>query len=151
ERVALLPRDGPLRSVALVELIRLDLRHRVRRVEDYLSAYPELRAKPEAVVALRRVEEEASTQPALPPTRHPLGSGADAPSAPLEDAGASLPEQFGRYRILRKLGQGGMGAVYLAHDTQLDRQVALKVPRLRPGDGDSIERFQREARTAATL
>jgi serine/threonine protein kinase len=64
----------------------------------------------------------------------------------------SLPEQFGRYRILRPLGQGGMGSVYLAHDTQLDRPVALKVPHFQPEDGPQVrERFFREARAAATL
>jgi serine/threonine protein kinase len=63
-----------------------------------------------------------------------------------------LPERFGRYRVLKQLGQGGMGAVYLAHDTQLDRPVALKVPHFAAEDGpDVLERFHREARAAATL
>jgi predicted Zn finger-like uncharacterized protein len=63
-----------------------------------------------------------------------------------------LPEQFGRYRILKRLGQGGMGAVFLAHDTQLDRRVALKIPYFRPWDDPGIiDRFYREARAAATL
>jgi serine/threonine protein kinase/WD40 repeat protein len=62
-----------------------------------------------------------------------------------------LPEKFGRYRILRQLGAGGMGVVYLAHDTELDRLVALKVPHS-AGDGpEALERFHREARAAATL
>lgn len=64
----------------------------------------------------------------------------------------TLPEQFGRYRIIKKLGQGGMGAVYLARDTQLDRQVALKVPHFSQEDGPEVlARFQREARAAATV
>ncbi len=63
-----------------------------------------------------------------------------------------LPEVFGHYRILKVLGKGGMGAVYLAHDTKLDRPVALKVPYFSPDDEPEVlERFRREAQAAATL
>src|SRR6185312_2267016 len=68
------------------------------------------------------------------------------------NAPASLPEQFGRYRIEKQLGQGGMGSVYLAHDTQLDRKVALKIPHFTEGKGPQIiARFYQEARAAATI
>jgi serine/threonine protein kinase len=67
---------------------------------------------------------------------------------------AAPPKQLGRFRIQKLLGQGGMGSVYLAHDDQLDRPVALKIPRL-PDDAESakklLARFLREARAAATL
>src|SRR3954471_16720021 len=63
----------------------------------------------------------------------------------------TLPEQFGRYRILKKVGEGGMGAVYLAEDTQLGRRVALKVPHFNEADGPAIQRFYREAQVAAGL
>lgn len=60
--------------------------------------------------------------------------------------------QFGHYRIERLLGAGGMGSVYLAYDTQLCRNVALKVLRYRADvDPDDAERFLREARVAAAL
>jgi hypothetical protein len=72
--------------------------------------------------------------------------------APEPQPGKTLPDTFGRYRIIRKLGQGGMGAVYLAHDTQLDRQVALKVPNFAASErGEMVERFLREARAMATI
>ena len=68
------------------------------------------------------------------------------------DAAKSIPEQFGRYRIERELGRGGMAAVYLAHDGQLDRKVALKIPFFREDDdAEIVERFYREARAMATL
>jgi predicted Ser/Thr protein kinase len=63
-----------------------------------------------------------------------------------------LPAPFGRYQLVKLLGRGGMGAVYLAQDSQLDRPVALKVPHFTAEDGPLVlERFRREARAAATL
>jgi len=66
---------------------------------------------------------------------------------------ASLERALGRgYRILRLLGRGGMGAVYLAREESLERLVAVKVLSHERGlDATSRERFRREARTAARL
>src|SRR5438552_2559589 len=60
--------------------------------------------------------------------------------------------KFGRYEIRSKLGAGGMGEVYLAQDTKLDRKVALKIlPAELASNRDRMERFIREAKSAATL
>ena len=67
-------------------------------------------------------------------------------------APAGEPAQIGRYRVIRLLGQGGFGTVYLAHDDDLDRPVAIKVPnpnRIR-GEKD-IEAYLQEARILARL
>jgi len=58
----------------------------------------------------------------------------------------------GRYRILKTLGQGGMGSVFLAEHALIKRKVAIKI--LHPdlaSDADVIERFMNEARAAGTL
>jgi serine/threonine protein kinase len=57
---------------------------------------------------------------------------------------------LGDFEILQRIGTGGMGTVYQAHDPQLDREVALKVPRAgQLEDLSEIDRFLREARAAA--
>lgn len=85
-----------------------------------------------------------------PASRTAADGGADSakPGKPSEP----MPERMGNFKIEKKLGQGGMGAVYLAHQENLDRMVALKVmaPAVaaRPG---FVERFYREARAMAKL
>jgi class 3 adenylate cyclase/predicted Ser/Thr protein kinase/Tfp pilus assembly protein PilF len=103
--------------------------------------------------------EDTPAQPGDPGTTAPA-TPAPTPTAPTSEftlpaplpGDADLEGSFGRYTIVRRLGKGGMGRVYLAHDTQLDRLVALKVPQLEGGDrATTRERFYREARAAANL
>src|SRR5205814_7997870 len=85
----------------------------------------------------------ASSDPNPPvplPTTHPNGS--------------PLPAAFGRYQVRAYVGGGGMGAIYLAHDPQLNREVAIKVPILTDHPSamaDARRRFLREAKAAASV
>ena len=72
----------------------------------------------------------------------------DAPQRPSLDGRATL----GKYEIVRQLGAGGMGTVYLAVDSQLKRTVALKVlPKERTENDTLVRRFEAEAQSAAQL
>ncbi len=77
-------------------------------------------------------------------------SGNAPPSAIAK--GVSLPEMIGGFKPLSILGEGGMGAVYLAEDSQLGRRVAIKVMKKElAADPDARHRFLREARAMATI
>ncbi len=70
----------------------------------------------------------------------------------ISDSSDAQLMKISRYNIVRELGEGGMGKVYLAEDTQLNRKIVLKVlPRSVAVRKTIMERFQREARAAAAL
>ena len=63
-----------------------------------------------------------------------------------------LGTTLGSYFVTAKIGQGGMGEVWQARDTKLDRDVALKVlPEAFTSDPDRLARFEREAKVLASL
>ena len=72
-----------------------------------------------------------------------------SPASSVAAGEAETPDRIGRYLILHKLGQGGMGVVYAAEDPSLGRRVALKT--ITQPDEESRQRFRREARAAASV
>src|SRR5262249_262085 len=78
----------------------------------------------------------------------PAGVAADLLASKESRAG----QPIGHYQLSRQIGRGGMGEVYLARDTRLERQVALKLlpPRFTE-DAQRVQRFRQEARAASAL
>ena len=107
---------------------------------------------PASQTAASRSPTEASNDPSdetksLSGTEGSQPPGADSSGSPDGD-----PSRIGRYRIIRRLGQGGFGRIYLAHDDDLDRPVAIKVPNPeRITDSADLEAFLTEARILAKL
>lgn len=158
--------DPQCESVVAEYFDRLDRGEVIDR-EEFLAAYPDLADELaeflDAADLVERLagptEDELRDSAAHDTAPTPMqfetrGNGPWANSARRDapEENLALPRQFGRYLVLKQLGQGAMGSVYLANDTELDRYVALKIPRFLASDGaDVVERFYREARASATI
>lgn len=123
------------RSAAVSELLPLEIEYRARAnsplpIQDYLQRFPDIdRTWLSALLATTRITDES------------------VPEDEIE-----IPEKLGDYRILSRIGSGGMGTVYKALHERMGRTVALKV--LRPEiqrDPALLKRFDREVRVAARL
>ncbi len=106
------------------------------------------------------LSESGGSEPATPGSAgssdetKDLSETGGSPSFALGSSGSpdADPRKIGRYRIIRRLGQGGFGRVYLAHDDELDRPVAIKVPNPeRINRPEDVEAFLVEARILAKL
>lgn len=153
---------GQPRYHLLLRLCAIDLeRHQLAadlpnpRVEDYLTRFPELVGDLGALLDLVTAEVAARQRAGVPiheaeyVARFPALAGVRAVVA--GSTAEALPRVPG-YDLLRRLGRGGMGAVYLARDVALNREVALKVVLAGAhAGGDELARFGREAEVAAGL
>ncbi|MEM6468028.1 MAG: protein kinase [Planctomycetota bacterium] len=134
-----LPEEAELRDRLLAELLAIEIELRqsngeIVMIDQYLLRFPEDLATVEHAFQLLSPENT-------------IGDNEDT------DPGGPLPEKLGRYEIIQRLGQGGFGTVLLARDEQLDRLVALKLPRDKRNfeSKQDLDRFVQEAKVAANL
>lgn len=145
------------RKFLLGELTRIELHYRRNAegnrvsTEELLAVYPEIASELSEIF-----DEEALTETGVMSDTHSSAALKAASVHPTRSTSSSqfaqLPTKFGRYEIIQPLGDGGMGSVFLAKDTSLERMVALKLPKLDShSEPKLVLRFHEEAKAAATL
>jgi len=156
------PRDSRVQAALQEYIERVDRGEAINR-EEFLSRHAEIADELRSLIAAEEAVQKIATAGPRPETSEVSTDSLNQQNQETlvprpraqrasESSADGLSGQFGRYRILRALGQGAMGTVYLAEDTQLGRQIALKTPHFTDDSTqESLERFYREARTAATL
>ncbi|WP_417387428.1 protein kinase domain-containing protein [Gimesia sp.] len=146
---------NPSRSILLKELILIERYYRLRETGKIISEQELLEAHPEIAGELSKLFSDSHSARTRIADQSDSGSADSSGGLTVQESRLhfeQFPARFGRYQILSRLGEGGMGCVYLARDTQLERKVALKLPQINShADTQFITRFYREARAAANL
>lgn len=140
-------------SVVISELSRDDLQVRFRRGRDCLELLEQLRRRQRSTLEAERGSTIAATQIAGSVPADDLQNSAQAIWSTVDSDALKLKSlQIGRFRLLRRIGSGGFGVVFLAEDPILQRMVALKIPR--PATLSTVDlqqRFIRESQLAGRL
>ena len=118
-------------------------RERAAFLEEVCAGDAELQAEASSLVSAYDAAADFIEEPAIARDAHILLN---------DQSGANVGREIGPYKIVERLGGGGMGEVYLAEDSRLNRLVALKtLPAYFVSDNTRLRRFQREARAASAL
>lgn len=145
----------PTREILLQELILIERYYRLRDSGKIISEQELIQEHPEIADELSRLFARTHATKTRIAGESDSGQADSSGLRTVEESRLhfeQFPATFGRYQILSRLGEGGMGCVYLARDTQLERKVALKLPQIdKHADTQFIARFYREARAAANL
>jgi serine/threonine protein kinase len=116
---------------------------RTAYLDEVCNGDPQLRREVESMISSDESEGTFMDKPAI-----------EVNARVLAEAGTTsqVGQQLAHYKILKEIGRGGMGEVYLAEDTKLGRRVALKLlPAYFTRDEQRVRRFQQEARAASAL
>ena len=129
--------------------------------ETEASVSAHLESCPTCQSRLTTLRHRSRTEKAVEPTSPPAAAlpspalpakDTDAPTMPMPQQRARMPSRIGQYQLLKQIGRGGMGLVYLARHVRLGRTVALKLlPGLHLSDESAVVRLQREIAAAGRL
>ena len=133
-------------------LVRIDRGEQIER-EQFLADHSEVAEELQAYFAMAdqvgKALESTSESADVHATEDLCSASGDHPA---EDLSLQAGECIGRYSVVREIGAGGFGRVYLAWDDVLQRHVAVKIPQSRTSlEGEPLEKWLDEARTAACL
>jgi WD40 repeat protein len=154
--------EGAERDALLRELVPLEAEYRRRRgespqPEEYARRFPGMESASLVEAVTARQQREPQTGPLSPAplwaatAAHPDGETTLTPPGTSTAAPCAGGRRMGRFQLLERVGEGSFGVVWRAHDPELNRVVALKVPHPGLTTPVSRDRFYREARAAAQL